>query len=181
MTSRRFLRIFLAAAVAGFALVGAACDPIKKTPPACNLDPAADFGNLFVGSVDVNGDGTEEVWAKADPADYPTKVTLFTIKDCRYINVLLNGSPVVFPLSVTGSESATGVGCLDLDLNGFLDFVVRRVATDAGGNTFDLQEVEYALIGTSLSFIDSHTQNIQGGASVLGDIGSLECGSVTYP
>jgi hypothetical protein len=182
MSIRTIVRWAGVVAIAAVPLVAAACDPVKKTPPPCNLDPNAEFGAGFLGEVDVNGDGTKEAWVATTPNAYPVNVTLYTIVDCRYTQVTLNGSPALLPLNAVNNVGAEGVGCLDLDLNGFLDFVVKRTATTTdGGSTYDLEEVEYALIGTSLSFIDSSTQNIPGGASVLGDIGSLECGSVTYP
>jgi hypothetical protein len=183
MKMRSLIRLLAIVTVAAVPLVAAACNPVKKTPPACNIDPASIFGARFVGEADVNGSGTNEAWVATTPNAYPVDVALYTIVDCEYVQVSLNGAPALFPLNAVGGVGAEGIGCRDLDLNGYFDFVVKRTATTTdGGATYDLEEVEYALWGTALMFIGSYRiAGNPGGASWLGDAGSLECGSVAYP
>jgi len=177
-----FLRIGLLTPVAALAM--AACVPLKEGPPdpsACRPDPAQ-FGAAALGTVDVNGDGTDEVWVQTDPGAYPQTLMLYgATPDCEYVAVQHDGVPVGIAVIVSPND-AWGADCVDIDQNGYLDFLrVRHATSTDGGATYQLEETDYAVTGTALQYIQTSTSTIPGGASIIGDVGSFSCGSLAYP
>jgi hypothetical protein len=126
--------------------------------------------------VDLNGDGTEEFFARIGAGATVAIVGVFDVIDCALVHVTLDGVPVQIS---TGASIAniSGFECLDLDGNGANDFLIVYTGERLGdSNDFEITASQYALMDGSLELILA-----DGLAMTEGDPGFLEFGGEDCP
>jgi hypothetical protein len=147
-----------------------------------DLGRAPGIGNAAVaGAVDVNGDGTDELWASVGSGSIGTLAALFVIDGCGVEAATADGTAVVF--SVGGaSGSFAGLDCTDVDGNGALDFVVQLQAssTDAGA-TYQTTETEYVLVDGMFGVLSQVPGTASPTDPDFGRFSAFHCGPVQLP
>lgn len=126
--------------------------------------------------VDLNGDGTEEFFARIGAGATVAIVGVFDVIDCELVHVTLDGVPVQLS---TGASIAniSGFQCLDVDGNGANDFLVVYAGERLGeSNDFEVTASQYALMDGTLDLILA-----DGLAMTEGDPGFLEFGAEDCP
>lgn len=147
-----------------------------------DLGGAQGIGNAAVaGAVDVNGDGTDELWASVGSGSTGTLAALFVVDGCGVEAATADGTALVF--SVGGaSGSFAGVGCTDVDGDGALDFVVQRQATSSdGGATYQTTETEYVLVDGMFGVISQVPGTASPSDPDFARLSSFRCGPVQLP
>ena len=147
-----------------------------------DLGHAPGIGNAAVaGAVDVNGDGTDELWASVGSGSIGTLAALFYVDGCGVSAVSADGTPVVF--SVGGASGGfAGVDGTDVDGNGALDFVVALQASSTdGGTTYHTTETEYVLTDGMFGVLSQVPNTASPNDPDFARFSTFHCGPVALP
>lgn len=141
--------------------------------------PLPSFGGAvgIIGGADVDGDGTDELWARTGSGASATIVGLARLVGCELVRVTF-ASGELAELPIGGSVGTTsGLECRDApddpaDLIGY-------TATLADGTTYEVAAVRFALEGTSLveQGTDTSTVDALDGDAFL-PVTSFRCGDL---
>jgi hypothetical protein len=85
----------------------------------------------MVGGAKVDGDASEEIWARVGAGASRLLVGLFVFRSCHLEPVILNREPAVFPLGGT-VRIQTGLECTDGDRDGTPDLVAYEAESNDG-------------------------------------------------
>lgn len=103
--------------------------------------------------VDLNGDGTEEFFAKIGAGASATVMGIFDVIDCELVHVTVDGSPVELTIGASVGNFS-GYECLDIDLNGANDFLLVYSGQRLGDSAdFEVTAIQYALLDGELDLI----------------------------
>jgi len=125
--------------------------------------------------VDLNGDGTEEFFAKIGAGASATIMGLFDVIDCELVHVTIDGTPTEL---TTGASvgSFSGFECLDIDVNGANDFLLVYSGQRLGdSNDFEVTAIQYALVDGELDLILADGLGMTEGDPGFMEFGGEEC------
>lgn len=127
----------------------------------------------IIGGADVDGDDTDEVWARTGSGASATIVGLARLVDCELVRVTFPAGDLA-ELPIGGSVGTTsGLSCPDG--GGLTAFT----ATLTAGTSYDVAAVTYRLEGTAL--VETGTENMAVDATddTFIQYASFECGALT--
>lgn len=126
--------------------------------------------------VDLNGDGTEEFFARIGSGASVEIVGVFDVIDCELVHVTVDGGPT--QLASGGSvKNLSGFECLDIDANGAIDFLLVWSGQRLGESSdFEVTAIQYALEDGELDQVLA-----DGLAMTEGEPGFLEFGGEPCP
>lgn len=135
------------------------------------------FGASFgvVGGADVDGDGTEEVWARTGAGASSTIVGLFRLDGCalEQVAVSAGGPPVELP--VGGSVgTASGVECRDERL-----LVHTATYVDDGSDSYDVATTTYELSDGELTQVSTGVVQVAASDPELLRYTTFSCGDLS--
>jgi hypothetical protein len=113
-------------------------------------DPGSDIGAAALGAFDIEGDGQKEIFIRNGGEPDSFSIEIFGVSDCTVDPLLLNGEPVVFPMSF-GNDELAGLACQNNQL--LRKFATRSgtsVSFGGGTETFDLANGTLTSVGTAL-------------------------------
>ncbi|MDW3218669.1 MAG: hypothetical protein R8F63_08645 [Acidimicrobiales bacterium] len=125
--------------------------------------------------VDLNGDGTEEFFAKIGAGAAATIIGVFDVIDCEIVHVTVDGSPT--ELTVGASiGNFSGFECLDIDTNGANDFLLVYTGQRLGdSDDFEVTAIQYALQNGTLELILADGLGMTEGEPGFMEFGGVEC------
>lgn len=125
--------------------------------------------------VDLNGDGTEEFFAKIGTGASATIMGLFDVIDCELVHVTIDGQPTELTIGASVGNFS-GYECLDIDLNGANDFLlVYRGQRLGDSNDFEVTAIQYALVDGELDQILADGLGMTEGDPGFMEFGGEEC------
>lgn len=126
--------------------------------------------------VDLNGDGTEEFFAKIGAGATATIMGVFDIIDCELVHVTIDDAPTELTIGAS-IGNFSGYECLDIDANDANDFLLVYTGQRLGdSNDFEVTAIQYALQDGELELILA-----DGLGMTEGDPGFMEFGGVECP
>jgi len=138
------------------------------------------FGESSVaalGGADVDGDGRDEIWARTGSGASATILGIVTFRECVLARVTFEGGdPAELP--VGGSVgTASGAECgARVDPTAHL---TTYVASNTGGDQYEVTATEYSLEGSVLVKRGSTTTNASVGDELFGRATGFSCGDLT--
>lgn len=134
--------------------------------------PTFGGGVGLVGGADVDGDGSEEVWARTGSGASASIVGLARLVDCQLLRVTF-ATDELAELPVGGSVGTTsGVECGGDGLTAF-------TATLTEGSTYEVVATSYALDGTSLVERGTETTTVEATDDEFLRYASFSCGDLS--
>ncbi len=125
--------------------------------------------------VDLNGDGTEEFFAKIGAGASTTIMGVFDVIDCALVHVTIEGTPSELTTGATVG-SFSGFECLDIDVNGANDFLLVYSGQRLGdSNDFEVTAIQYALVDGELDLILADGLGMTEGDPGFMEFGGEEC------
>ena len=124
---------------------------------------------------DLNGDGTEEFFAKIGSGASATVMGIFDVIDCELVHVTVDGSPVELTIGASVGNFS-GYECLDIDLNGANDFLLVYSGQRLGDSAdFEVTAIQYALLDGELDLIVADGLGMTEGDPGFMEFGGEEC------
>lgn len=125
--------------------------------------------------VDLNGDGTEEFFAKIGAGASATVMGIFDVIDCELVHVTLDGSPVELTIGASVGNFS-GYECLDIDLNGANDFLLVYSGQRLGdSDDFEVTAIQYSILDGELGLIVADGLGMTEGEPGFMEFGGEEC------
>jgi len=125
--------------------------------------------------VDLNGDGTEEFFAKIGAGASATIMGIFDVIDCALVQATIDGQPAEL---TTGASlgNFSGYECLDIDVNGANDFLLVYSGQRLGNSDdFEVTAIQYALQDGALELIVADGLGMTEGQPGFMEFGGEEC------
>jgi len=134
--------------------------------------PTFGGGVGLIGGADVDGDGTDEVWARTGSGASATIVGLATLVDCTLERVTFPTGELA-ELPIGGSVgTASGLVCGDA-------VVTAYTATSTEGSTYEVVAVTYGLEGTALVERGTDTTTVEATDADFLRYTSFTCGNLS--
>ncbi len=137
------------------------------------------FGSTVgvLGGADVDGDGTDELWARTGSGASATIIGLVRLVDCDLVRVsFADGQPADLP--VGGSVGTTsGVECAVADDEGTAR-VMAHLTTLTGESSYDVVTTTYVLDGTTLTATGTATTTVEASDADFPRYTSFSCGDL---
>lgn len=125
--------------------------------------------------LDLNGDGTEEFFAKIGAGASATIMGIFDVIDCALVQATIDGQPAEL---TTGASlgNFSGYECLDIDVNGANDFLLVYSGQRLGNSDdFEVTAIQYALQDGALELIVADGLGMTEGQPGFMEFGGEEC------
>ncbi|MEM7142802.1 MAG: hypothetical protein AAF548_17395, partial [Actinomycetota bacterium] len=130
--------------------------------------------------VDLNGDGTEEFFAKIGSGASVLGIGVFDVVDCELVHVAIDGQPSELATGGTVNRFF-GFECLDIDVNGANDFLLVYSGQRLGESTdFEVTAIQYAVQNGELVQILADGLGMTEGEPGFMEFGGEECPNSTF-
>lgn len=130
--------------------------------------------------VDLNGDGTEEFFAKIGAGAAATIIGLFDVIDCEIVHVTVDGSPTELTVGASVGNFS-GFECLDIDANDANDFLLVYTGQRLGdSDDFEVTAIQYALQNGTLQLILADGLGMTEGEPGFMEFGGEPCPNSTF-
>jgi len=145
------------------------------------VDPGIELsGSRPIDGYDINGDGRDEFFATVGAGASAQIIGLFDVPGCFIRRISSGGFDSSFPIS-GGINFTSGIGCADVDGNGFNDFLLILDGQRIGSSSdFSVDTISYSLAAGQLTQVQASNQVINVADPAFSDIGRLVCGPVTW-
>lgn len=125
--------------------------------------------------VDLNGDGTEEFFAKIGAGASASIMGVFDVIDCELVHITVDGTPTELTIGASVG-SFSGYECLDIDVNGANDFLLVYSGQRLGdSNDFEVTAIQYAVLNGELDLILADGLGMTEGEPGFMEFGGEEC------
>jgi len=145
------------------------------------VDPGIELsGSRPIDGYDINGDGRDEFFATVGAGASAQIIGLFDVPGCFIRRISSGGFDSSFPIS-GGINFTSGIGCADVDGNGFNDFLLILDGQRIGSSSdFSVDTISYSLAAGQLTQVQASNQVLNVADPAFSDIGRLVCGPVTW-
>lgn len=130
--------------------------------------------------VDLNGDGTEEFFAKIGAGAAAEIAGVFDVIACEIVHVTVDGQPTELTRGAS-IGNFSGFECLDIDANDANDFLLVYTGQRLGdSNDFEVTAIQYALQNGELQQILADGLGMTEGEPGFMEFGGVECPNSTF-
>ncbi|MDG2026033.1 MAG: hypothetical protein P8J50_02910 [Acidimicrobiales bacterium] len=130
--------------------------------------------------VDLQGDGTEEFFAKIGAGASAEIIGIFDVIDCEIVHVTIDGAPTELTRGAS-IGNFSGFECLDIDLNDANDFILVYSGQRLGdSDDFEVTAIQYALQNGELNVIVADGLGMTEGQPGFMEFGGEDCPNSTF-